>query len=269
MKNYNIAISVNADKEMECAGVSNEESVYKIKKAGFKKVFISWMYDSWGESQEKIYKLIKDNGLEIVFAHVGYRGVYDFNKIWQEGKGGDDVVKTLIKDLQELKNHDINIAVVHPNNTAKVEVSEIGLKRWKKIVKQAEKIGITVAIENLRYLNIVEFLIENIKSPNLRVCYDAGHDHCHSKDGFNFEKFKDMIVATHIHDNNGEQDYHLNPYHGNINWCKVMKNLKENNFEVTLSAELYYRFGYKICSSRKYYKDVFKVMKNLYEIYKS
>ena len=37
-KNYNIAIGINADKEMECAGISNEGSIKCIKKAGFKKV---------------------------------------------------------------------------------------------------------------------------------------------------------------------------------------------------------------------------------------
>ena len=269
MKNYDIAIGVNADKEMKCAGVSNEESIKYIKKAGFKKVFISWVYDSWGENQERIYRLIKENNLQIVFAHVGYKGLYDFNKIWLSGKDGDEIVKTLIKDLQILKNHNINIAVVHPNNREKVKLTNLGLKRWGKIIKEAEKIGITIAIENLRYLDVVDFLIDNIKSPNLKVCYDAGHDHCHSKDSFNFQKFKDLIVATHIHDNNDEQDLHLIPFHGNINWKEILQKLKENNKEVTLSGEIYYRLGYKLSKPMKFYKQSYKVMKRLYDMYKS
>lgn len=267
MKNYNIAIGVNADKELKCAGVGNEESIKYIKKAGFKKVFFSWVYDTWGESQEYIYNLIKQNNLEIVFAHVGYRGTYDFNKVWLEGKDGDKIVNNLIKDLQILKDHNINIAVVHPSNTIEVDISEIGLKRWKKIIKHAEKIGITIAIENLRYIKFVEFLIDNIKSPNLKVCYDSGHAHCHTKGKFDFEKFKDLIVATHIHDNNNEQDLHLIPFHGNINWKEVLHKLKENNKEVTLSAEIYYRLGYKLCKPIKFYKHICKVMKNMYKMY--
>jgi len=269
MKKYDIAIAVNADNELKNAGISNADSIKCIKKAGFKKVFISWMNNTWGESQEKIYNIIKSHGLEIVFAHVGYRGVYDFNKIWEDDKEGDEIAKTLINDLKILKEHNINIAVIHTYHRKDIKVLEIGLKRWKKVVKEAEKLGIIVAIENLRHLNIIEYLIDNIKSENLRICYDAGHDHCNTNDSFNFEKYGNKIIATHIHDNDGERDSHFIPLHGDINWDKIMKNLKNSNKNLTLSAEVYYRLGYRICSSKKFYKTAYKSMKKLYKKYEN
>jgi len=267
MKKYNIAIGVNADKEMQCAGISNEESIKQIKKAGFRKVFISWIYNSWGEEQERIYNLIKANGLEIIFAHVGYKDFYIFNKLWDEGEEGDKLVDSLVKDLEILKNHNINSAVVHLHTNDRVVISEIGLIRWKKIIKEAERIGIVVAIENLRYVDLLEYLIDNIPSENLKICYDAGHDHCHSKDTFNFEMYGEKIVLNHLHDNDGTKDLHLIPYHGDIDWDRTLKNLKNCNKNLTLTAEVYYRFGYKICSPRKFYKQVFKTMKKLYKKY--
>ena len=269
MKKYDIAIGVNADRELKCAGISNMESVKQIKKAGFKKVFITWMYNSWGETQEKIIAEVKRNKLEIVFAHVAYFGEYKLNTIWEDGKHGDKIADMLINDLKKLKNHGIKIAVVHPCERMKPDFTQIALNRWQKIVKSAEEIGITIAIENLRYLDVIDYLFDNIESDNLKICYDAGHNHCNSNDAFDFEKYNNKIVATHIHDNDGEKDLHLIPFHGNIDWNVVLNNLKKHNKNLTLSSEIYYRLGYKICSSKKFYKQTYKAMKKLYKNYEN
>ncbi len=60
------------------------ETIDAIKQAGFKSVFIQW-YDKedWSCTQSKQLAYIKKQGLQIIFAHLGYQKI---NCIWDQGK---------------------------------------------------------------------------------------------------------------------------------------------------------------------------------------
>ena len=68
-------------------GVTAEETIYAIKKAGFDGVFIQWYNKDWSFSQEKQLQLCRQLGLKVEFAHLGYKGI---NNIWatEEVGGG-------------------------------------------------------------------------------------------------------------------------------------------------------------------------------------
>src|SRR2546425_466080 len=55
---------------------------------------------------------------------------------------------------------------------------------------------------------------------DLEICYDTGHGHLQgTTSGF------ENIRTTHIHDNNGENDEHLWPFEGTLNWPALIEKL--------------------------------------------
>jgi sugar phosphate isomerase/epimerase len=84
--------------------------------------------------------------------------------------------------------------------------------------------GVEVMIENIpNEISTIE-RIEEFKSvsqvPDLGICYDTGHGHLQSVSG-GFEN----IRTTHVHDNHGDQDEHLWPFEGTLNWPALVEKL--------------------------------------------
>lgn len=133
-----------------------------------------------------------------------------------------------------------------------------GILRWKKLISTAEQLGITIAVENTTQKGDIEYLFDNIKSDNLKVCYDSGHDHIYFDGTFDFERFKDKIVATHLHDNDKKADEHLLPFDGSIDWKALMQKLKNANYKYPLLSESIYKYGYPLAKPIKFFKAAYK-----------
>jgi sugar phosphate isomerase/epimerase len=71
---------------------------------------------------------------------------------------------------------------------------------------------------------------------NLGYCFDIGHAHLTGRMHEEFELMKARIRSTHIHDNNGEEDQHLFPGFGTIDWTRAMQLLtaKEDQYPFLL-----------------------------------
>jgi len=98
-------------------------------------------------------------------------------------------------------------------------------------------------------------LLEEINKPNLGIVIDTGHINV------NKESFSDAvrllgehIKHIHIDDNLGYNDDHLIPGEGNINFEKVILDLKKINYKAFLTVEL--GFGYTIDPDRAVYQSL-------------
>ncbi len=90
---------------------------------------------------------------------------------------------------------------------------------WNEILGEFE---ITVLIENLWEPSPDMFrrLLDKIKHPNLKICFDTGHANVFSEVSLEewFSDLRDKIPYIHVNDNNGDADSELVPGNGNINW---------------------------------------------------
>ncbi len=209
------------------------ENLKIIKEKGFNNVFL-W----WGDDDDNIKKtkLCKKLGLNIIFAHLEFK---DANCLWLNGTLGDRFVENYKKQFALLKKCNIPIAIMHAQRTPNPPpLSQIGLKRFKQLVFWAEKYNVILAIENSWRLDYIDYIFENISSDFLKICYDSGHDHCFTHDKFDFNKYKNQIVAIHLHDNDGTKDQHRLPFDGNINWEKVVKKIRSSGYQGTITLEL-------------------------------
>ena len=257
-----ISIVVNNHNE----GVTPFETIDAIKKAGFKNVFIQWYDDEWEYSQEEQLKYIKKLDLNVIFAHLGYQNI---NAIWEEGNIGDRLADRFINDIKVCKDNGIDMVIMHVTTKFVAPMfNEIGLNRIKKIVNYAKELGVRVAFENLKIKGYLEYIIKNIDNDNVGICYDAGHCHAHFKDEFNWELFKNKIFAVHLHDNDGTDDQHLLPFDGDINWDKVIENLKTANYSGPVTLELCYKKDYLNMTLEEFYKKAYGIGSKLVEMFK-
>ncbi len=244
--NTNIAMFIRCEDRPTNETISNEESLKLAVQAGFKRIFMSFKANHLFEGQyRKFYDLAKSYGLEIVFVHLGYQVNEGIATIWEEGTAGDQLVADYKRDLEIVAKDGIKMVCMHVTKSSKQSpMSKIGLKRWEEIVKHAEKLGVIVALENTVWPGYIEFILDNIQSPNLQVCFDSGHNHVYFKDGFDFKRFKNKIACIHLHDNDQSKDLHLLPFDGTIDWKLLAENLREANYKGVIACESGYKRGY-------------------------
>lgn len=232
--------------------VTPEQTIRAIKKAGFDGAFIQWYNKDWEFSQEKQLKLCRELGLEIPFIHLGYDGI---NNIWVEGKDGDILTESYLKDLDICKSNNVDLVVMHlVSKFVAPSPSLVGIKRLQKIVDYAEKLNIKIAFENTKIWGYLEYVLSHIKNDNAGICFDAGHYHCFFDDKFSWDIFKNKIFAVHLHDNDRSDDLHLLPFDGTVDWSEVTKNLKEANYTGPVTLESRYKDDYLNMSIDDFYK---------------
>lgn len=75
----------------------------------------------------------------------------------------------------------------------------------------------------------------------LGMCYDSGHAAIRGREAL-VEEFNDRLIATHLHDCDGENDSHVTPGLGVVDWGRVIRAVERAplpgpvNFEVNMPA---------------------------------
>lgn len=118
---------------------------------------------------------------------------------------------------------------------------DAGFSSLEEIKVFAGQRGVEVLIENTpNGLSSAErlnaFLTET--HLNLGYCFDTGHAHMTGDMQEQFELMKPRVRSTHIHDNNGEEDQHLFPGKGTIDWSHAMQMLASGADQYPLLLEL-------------------------------
>ncbi len=263
MNDRQLAIVVNN----ENTGVTIIETIDAIKKAGFQHVFIQWYNEDWTYSQEEQLKYIRENNLNVIFAHLGYQNI---NDIWLESEIGDRLVERYKDDIKICGENKIPMVIMHlTSKKIAPPYNEKGLKRLQKIADYAQCLGVNVAFENTKIKGYLDYVIDNIDNDNVGICLDSGHYHVHFDDDFNFAKFKGRIFAVHLHDNDKSDDLHLIPFDGTLDWDDLVKKLKDSNYSGPITMEQCYRYQYLETGIDNFMKKSYEVGKKLQKMFKN
>lgn len=242
------------------------ETIKLLAQNGVGEVFLWWGSKDLEKNIQKV-KNCNDAKIKIQTAHLDYKKI---NNIWKRCLCGHFLVKDYIKQIKLLAKYNIPVAILHVScGKTPPKYNKTGLNRFRKIVAAAEKAGVVVALENTRFNDYLAYVYDNIKSPNLKICYDCGHDHAFVKDTFDFDKYKGDIVALHIHDNDGTKDQHKLPFDGDIDYKTVLTKIKKSGYKGPITFETHInREYYPKTTEQEFIQEAIDRFNKLNEIYK-
>ena len=127
------------------------------------------------------------------------------------------------------------------------ETNELNLEFMSKLLPTAKREGVTICLENMPMRDfslasptaIVDF-IDRIGDESLAMCLDTGHSNvCRDwlTPAETIRRHSDKVKVLHVHDNRRQNDDHLPPYFGTIDWGDFTRALAEVNFPGVLSLE--------------------------------
>ena len=239
------------------------ETIDAIYNAGFRNVFIEWYNKDWEISQEEQLGYVKEKGLNVIFAHLGYQNI---NDLWIDEETG--IVDRYKNDIKICHENNIPMVVMHLTSKTEAPMyGEVGLKRIREICDCAQSLGVKVAFENTKIKGYLDYVIENIKNDNVGICFDSGHYHAHFNDELDFDKFKNRIFAVHLHDNDQSDDLHLLPFDGTLNWNETIRKLKESNYEGPVTLEIHHHRDYVQMPVEDFYKKGYEIALKIKEIF--
>lgn len=205
-----------------------------IKTAGFDGVILLWA-DYFDADYKCFPEYAQKAGLFVENVHAPYILA---NSIWEDTISGEEYVSQIIGCIKDCASYEIPTLVVHPiNGRIPLQNSAIGLERFKKIIYIAEENGINIAIENQGNPDYIAYVFENIKSDRLKFCFDSGHERFYSPKLDLLKMYGNMLIALHLHDNDGSEDTHALPFTGGVDWNKLAKRLGEINYSGAIALE--------------------------------
>lgn len=127
--------------------------------------------------------------------------------------------------------------------TRYVEAYERSQKHLRKLISEAEKLGVTIAVENVWnnfLLSPLEFAryVDEIGSPNLRAYFDVGNIVAYGWPEDWIRTLGPRIAKVHLKDFTRKTREWVNLRDGDVNWPEVNKALLEVGYSGYLTAEL-------------------------------
>ena len=214
-------------------GISLEEQVACFRKLGVNRTFLSSEMPDFDSAM----RLLKENGIICETLHAPYNGI---NAMWGADEEAAERMLARLKDsVDKCAAYQIPVTIVHLSAGRPMpQINERGLKRYKVLFDYALEKGVTVALENQRYLENLSYFMSHYSTPGF--CWDTGHEYC-CTNGIKFmELYGDRLVALHIHDNRCEYDTddHLIPFDGKIDFQEVAREIANSQYRGTLMMEL-------------------------------
>jgi sugar phosphate isomerase/epimerase len=100
--------------------------------------------------------------------------------------------------------------------------------------------GVEILLENIpNELSSAEGLLHFVELTrlDLNVCLDLGHAHLNEGVANAYNSLRPRIRSTHVHDNDKEDDLHLFPFDGTIDWAQAMTCLRSEAGQYPLLME--------------------------------
>lgn len=168
----------------------------------------------------------------------------------------DDAARKLIEltkdNIRACHKLGIPYLVVHPGflkDISKDEYFERNKRFYDELLTVAEEYGVCILAENfykMSHENIFWIdnatdlltLVELVDHPLCQAVWDTGH--ANTQEASQSEEIATLgghLLATHIHDNMGDCDAHLNPFFGTMNMDDLMQGLMSVGYKGAFNFE--------------------------------
>ena len=227
--------------------LTHTEEFRLIKQAGFDCVLLWWDDDFDGPAFRLQPELARREGLFVENVHANFGRA---NHLWEDTLEGQGVCEYYLQCLEDCAAFEIPAIVMHASYGEAPPASEIGLRRFARLIEHAERNNVNIALENMRRASQIKeaaFLLERFDSPRLGMCFDSGHHHARllrTQDADLLARFGHRLMALHLHDNHGtitesnSADEHLLPFDGTIDWPDQMRKIAETGYRGPTTLEV-------------------------------
>ncbi len=210
-----------------------EERYRLIKEAGFDGVLM-WWSDGFGRgAYREGPRLARDAGLRIENIHAPIQTQDD---LWLDTADGDALGALYLQCVSDCAEFGIPTMVVHLPGDEHPH-SERGLARIRRIAERAERLGVNVALENLRNLDNLAYVLERVDSPRVGFCYDVCHHRNVQPSADLLSLYGSRLMALHLHDNGGARGMHNLPFDGDVAWPAVMARIARTGYAGATALE--------------------------------
>lgn len=261
-----------------------ENTLEMVKNAGFKSIALNLNADSCLKPDFKDYiKSLREeldkNEMLCSQVHLPYYNLLKSSTIIE-----DDMEKAINNAVVATSILGAEWATFHPRTAISEgydwKISfENNKEALKPLLETAKKCGVGIAVENIPIFpdcpthrfytsdpdDLCE-LVDYFNCENVGVCWDAGHANLMSFDQPRvIKKVGSRIKITHLHSNYKEQDWHLLPLFGYIDYPKIMQALKETGYSGDFCLEIA-NVNYKAAAN--FYKTAFDsatILKDMFE----
>lgn len=229
-----------------------------IKEIGFDGVLLWWSENFGRNEYRKGPQIARDAGLFIENIHTP---IQNQNNLWSNNLDGEALTLCYLKCIEDCAEFDIPTMVVHLSDEDHTH-NELGLERMKKITEKAEQLGVNVALENLRNLVNLTYILEKIGSKHIGFCYDCGHHYRYYPEKDFLSMYGSRLMALHLHDNNGSRGQHGLPFDGTTDWSKTMKEIAKTNYSGAIAIEPM-NWAYEDLSPKEFLHKAYEKAKRL------
>ena len=214
-------------------GITLERQIQLFKKYGVARTFLSSEMPAF----DRAMQLLQENDILCESLHAPYSGI---NAMWGEDEeAGQQMLNRLKDSVDKCAKYGIPVTVVHLSSGRPMPaIGENGLRRYEDLFSYAAERGVTVALENQRYLENLAYFMEHYDIP--AFCWDNGHQYCCLNGVDLMGRFGSRLAFLHIHDNRNQLDAddHLIPFDGKIPFDEVAHQIAESGFTGTLMLEI-------------------------------
>lgn len=213
-------------------GLSDEAYVKTMAEVGFSAAFTGPR--NYGEYAELFAKY----GIAYETVHAPFKGI---NTIWLPGEEGEDMLKQLTDCVDGCAMASVPHMVVHlSSGLTPPPTTDIGRARFTELVNHAAKKKVRIAFENQRMLANLAWAMEEFGPETVGFCWDCGHENCFTPGREYMPLFGHRVECLHIHDNFKvfNEDKHLIPFDGAVDFNRVAEHLKQSGFAGTLMLEI-------------------------------
>ena len=226
-----------------------------LKKIGVENIEFTWNIGIYPEDRESFLKkssFVLKAGLKITSMHSSLRndeGVeVDLAALdeWDRKFAIREIEKSIVAySLLLEENIRGEGVVVHCGRKFYQDVRkrkiEKSIESLKEILDFNERYGFELRLENSIpgelgcFLEDLCEIREKLKSPKVKFCFDTGHYNIGKKQDDILKEISNQITEVHLHDNRGDEDSHLPPGDGKIDFSKLFSIVKCRYFVFELN----------------------------------
>jgi sugar phosphate isomerase/epimerase len=186
-------------------------------------------------------------GIDIHACHAPFGGENDLSLLDEGAR--QQAVARVEQALARAASMGAACVVVHPSSGGisdedRAERRAQLVRSLASLIGASQRIGIRLALENMLPHHIgdtgaeIMAIVNRFDSPQLGVCLDVGHAHLNPEGVMGaFRVLRERIITFHLQDNDGNNDRHLQPPYGTIDWAAFARACRPQEFQFPWSVE--------------------------------